>query len=133
MQKNGSGENIKIDASKQQITSKNKEANSMDKKDNTENLITPNRQFKISEIGTQTSFPMDTFNTNQNVSRENETSNQTKQIAKSTIEHSNVDQLKTELEAAKAKIKLLEEERLEAEKRREVEIISKYVPTSFTR
>ena len=133
MQKNVSGEKIKIAVSEQQITNKNKEMNTMDEQGNTGNLITANRYVKISEIGTQTSFPMDKFDTSQSVSKENEKDNQSKQIAESTIENSTVEQLKAELEAAKDKIQSLEEERLESEKRRAIEITSKYVPTSFTR
>jgi hypothetical protein len=133
MQKNVSGEKIKIAVSEQQITSKNKEMNTMDEQDNTGNLITANRYVKISEIGTQTSFPMGKFDTSQSVSKENEKDNQSKHIAESTIENSTVEQLKAELEAAKDKIQSLEEERLESEKRRAIEITSKYVPTSFTR
>ena len=69
MQKNGSGETIKMVLSEQQITNKNKETNSMDEKNNTGNLITPNTHVKISEIGTQTSFPKDMFDSSANTKR----------------------------------------------------------------
>ena len=48
-------------------------------------------------------------------------------------ENSEICKLKKQLQEAKTKIKDLENEQSEIEKRREVEISSKYVPTSFRR
>lgn len=88
-------------------------------------------------ISTQTSFQNGKFIQIQNAPNTcvNVNTDEKRNENKKTIKEDNttIDKLKAELEEARDKIKLLEEERMEADKRRSIEILSKYVPTSYPR
>ena len=91
------------------------------------------QKISLSEIGVQTSNEHEKVNLSRNVSHEDNERNQNEDRTDLNKESSTVKQLRKELKAALAKIKELENEQSEAEKRRAIEISSKYVPTSFKR
>ena len=131
--KEDNNEKISVSEADREIRFRNKKMESVDEKVKYGKLVNSNHCLNLSEIGTQTSFPVENVNASYNVSEGNRKVNIKRQSAQPVIEDATISQLKTELEAAKAKIKKLEEERIEVEKRRSIEITSKYVPTSFTR
>ena len=89
----------------------------------------------LSDIGVQTSIQFD--GKLESVQNNNlptmEKSKQNGLDTKAKIDNALIDKLNVELDMAKEKIKVLEEKHLDAEKRRAIEISSKYVPTSFAR
>ena len=97
--------------------------------------ITP---IKLSSVSTQTSFQNGEGIQVQNVLNTDnvktyQKDNEKKQDTKVQKDSTTIDKLKGELEEARERIKVLEEERIEADKRRSIEILSKYVPTSYPR
>ena len=91
------------------------------------------QKISMSEIGVQTSKEHEKVNLSRNVSHEDNEKCQNDKIGNLNKDSSIIKKLKKELEAAQIKIKELENEQSEAEKRRAIEISSKYVPTSFNR
>ena len=91
------------------------------------------KQTFLAEIGVQTSKEYKQLNLNRNNSLEDQQRSQTEGRKRLDEEKSEITKLKKQLEEAKAKIKDLEDEQLEVEERRAIEISSKYVPTSFRR
>ena len=92
-----------------------------------------NNQISIAEIGVQTSKDYEKLDQTRNISLEYKDHNQNEERKNLDDENSEISKLKKQLQEAKTKIKDLENEQSEIEKRREIEISSKYVPTSFRR
>ena len=92
-----------------------------------------NNQIFQAEIGVQTSKDYKNLDETRNISLKDKEDNQNEERKNLEEESSEISKLKKQLQEAKTKIKDLENEQLEIEKRREIEICSKYVPTSFRR
>ena len=92
-----------------------------------------NNQIFQAEIGVQTSKDYKNLDETRNISLKDKEDNQNEERKNLEEESSEISKLKKQLQEAKNKIKDLETEQLEIEKRREIEISSKYVPTSFRR
>ena len=92
-----------------------------------------NNQISLAEIAVQTSKDNKNFDQTRNVSLKDKEHSQNEERKKWDEENFEISKLKKQLQEAKIKIKDLENEQLEIEKRREIEISSKYVPTSFRR
>ena len=84
----------------------------------------------LSEIGVQTSIKLETLN---NDLIKNDSNNKNENRVKVNLNDDKIKSMEDELKDARAKIKLLEKEKMEIEQRRLVELSSKYVPTSFER
>ena len=80
---------------------------------------------QLSEIGVQTSIKLETL--------KNDSNNKNENRMKVNFDDDKIKSMEDELKDARAKIKLLEKEKMEIEQRRLVELLSKYVPTSFER
>ena len=92
-----------------------------------------NNQIYLAEIGVQTSKDFKNLDQTRNNSLKDREHSQDEERKTLDKENSEICILKKQLQEAKTKIKDLETEQLEIEKRREIEISSKYVPTSFRR
>ena len=87
----------------------------------------------LSEIGVQTSMKFETPGTLNNDLVKNDSNNKNENRVKVNLNDDKIKSMEDELKDARAKIKLLEKEKMEIEQRRLVELSSKYVPTSFER
>ena len=87
----------------------------------------------LSEIGVQTSIELDDPGTLNKDSMKNDSNKNNENRMKVSFNHGNIKSLEDELKDARAKIGLLEKEKMEIEQKRLVELSSKYVPTSFER
>ena len=84
----------------------------------------------LSEIGVQTSIKLETLN---NDLIKNDSNNKNENQVKVNFNDDKIKSMEDELKDARAKITVLEKEKMEIEQRRLVELSSKYVPTSFER
>ena len=87
----------------------------------------------LSEIGVQTSIKLETSSTLKNDLIKHDSNNKNENQVKVNFNDDKIKSMEGELKDARAKIKLLEKEKMEIEQRRLVELSSKYVPTSFER
>ena len=92
-----------------------------------------NNKISLAEIGVQTSKEYKNLDQTRNISLKDKEHSQGEERENMDKVNSEIAMLKKQLQEAKTKIKDLETEQLEIEKRREIEISSKYVPTSFRR
>ena len=93
----------------------------------------PKQQISLSEVGVQTSRDNEKINLSTMVNHESKESTENERRLNSNEEKLIITKLRKQLEEAQVKIKDLENEQFETEKRRAIEISTKYVPTSFKR
>ena len=91
------------------------------------------QQISLADVGVQTSRDNEKLIISKTINQESKDSVENEKRPNLNEEKSIIAKLKKQLEEAQVKIKELENEQFEAEKRRAIEISTKYIPTSFKR